>query len=272
MTRSALLTLAVLAGCWPDLRASESAVAFPQSPPDREEWMEALAEGTLALNGPCLRLVTDGAEGDLSDGFLVVWPAHARLDTTGGAVRVTDRETGASAAVGDRLSLGGGFGPETAPAGLATPVPAGCPGPYFVASGIVAAEPPRDADALVVRLARLDDPPVDDLGFSTHPVGADADPAAFEDDGEVYLDASLLADALDVPALADVRGARQRHGRTYLSAADVRRRANALVWRRPGDDLVTVYPAAVLATVIADTEVGRAAQAAGFEVFTDNPY
>ena len=268
-----LLAALALAGCQTDplpAPTDDSAIAFPQSDP-REVQMDALAEGTLVLDGRCLRLVTDGTEGDLARGFLVVWPPRVRLDTTGGAVRVVDDGSSLTAPVGGRVSLGGGAGPES-PTWLVPPM---CPGPFWIASGLVSGtQAAQDAGPLPLDLARPDSPPVDDLGFSMHRLGGDGRKGAFVEGGTPYVDADLVADALGVPRLASAAGdgVRDRGGRRYVGPDVVRREADAFVWYRPGDGHVRVYPADVLAGVVAGSELGRAAQAAGFEVFTGNPY
>ena len=271
-----VLLLVALAGCQTDSAPTdEAAVALPRLSPRVVDTMDALVDGTLALDGRCLHLNADVPEGAPAERYLVVWPHHVALDTTGGVVRVVDRETGASATLGDRLSLGGGEIQGSAPDGLASPVPPECPGPYWVASGIV---PDGglilNIGALPLDVARLDTPPVDDLGFSMHRLSRTEHEGAFVEGGVPYVDAALVARALGVPRLADATGdgVRERDGRRYLSPDVVRETGDALVWYRPADARVRVYPAEVLTEVIASTDLGQAAQAEGFEVFAGSPY
>ncbi|MDT0631403.1 hypothetical protein [Rubrivirga litoralis] len=276
MTRLAFVALALLAGCQPSPEpAPPGAVAFPQLPRGIADEGEALAAGVLAVDGPCLRFQTD-VEGAPSESYLVVWPAHVAFDPVHN--RVADARTGFVAGQGVPIFLSGGE-TSTEPQGLATPVPAGCPGPYWIAAALrvdpstaPGSTPPPGS--LALRLAHVDVPPVDDLGFSYRRIGTDADVAAFPADGAVWLDAVLIADALGQPALTMLTGpeTRLRDGRLYLRADAVQRLANVFVWHRRPDSSIDVLPPNVLAEVVARSELGQAAQAAGFEVFTSNPY
>ena len=137
---------------------------------------------------------------------------------------------------------------------------------------------PEDADSLALDIARLDMPPVDDLGFSRHRLDADGHAGAFAEGGVVYVDAALADAALGTDRLlayarlATAEGVRQRGERPFVSAAVVRREADAFVWWYEPGAPVGLFPREVLARVLADAPLGRAARAEGFEVFTGNPH
>ena len=151
----------------------------------------------------------------------------------------------------------------------------GCePDPALTSAPSAGSEPDPVGALLPLDLARLDTPPVDDVGFSMHRLGGDNPAGALVEGGVPYVDAVLIAGVLGAPRLAGVTGSgvQERGGRLYAAPDVVRREADALVWHRPGDDYVRVFPAGVLIGVVADSDLGRAAQAAGFEVFTEGPY
>ena len=114
--------VALLAGCE---TPTQDRVAFPQSPPS-DDRMEALLEGTLALEGRCLVARTGG------NPVMLLWPAHVRLDTSGAVVRVWDTETGVWAAVGERVWLGGGSTSAAAEVD-------GCPAPQWAVGNLARA-------------------------------------------------------------------------------------------------------------------------------------
>jgi imidazolonepropionase-like amidohydrolase len=112
---------------------------FPQLAPATGEraFPEALVEGTLTLSDGCLRIV----QGDAVD-YLIIWPPHVRLEVSGGSVRVLDEERRTTAQVGGEVRLGGGEVQISAPIlkELRHPLPDECPGPYWLASGILASQ------------------------------------------------------------------------------------------------------------------------------------
>jgi hypothetical protein len=109
---------------------------FPQLAPASSEraFPSALADGTLILEGGCLRL----QEG----GYLILWPPQVSLSRSGESIQVVDAESGKTARVGEKVRLGGGEVQAGAPIlnELREPVPDGCPGPYWLASGILSGE------------------------------------------------------------------------------------------------------------------------------------
>ncbi|HEX2093258.1 MAG TPA: hypothetical protein VHG28_12700 [Longimicrobiaceae bacterium] len=111
-------------------------IAFPRQTPDREATYEALVEGRLVLEDGCLRVDTPGEES-----YLVLWPPRAELQE--GARRVVDRETGATAEVGEPIRLSGGevtLRPLVLER-LESPPPVRCRGPYWLAGQILASAP-----------------------------------------------------------------------------------------------------------------------------------
>ncbi|HEX2095338.1 MAG TPA: hypothetical protein VHG28_23280 [Longimicrobiaceae bacterium] len=115
-------------------------MAFPQLAPAAErEYPSALLEGTLLLDGGCLRV--RASEGGTS--YLVVWPPQAELNASSGTVRVLDSHSRVAAQAGGPIRLGGGEVDSSVPVlrALRTPLPTGCPGPLWLASSIVATPP-----------------------------------------------------------------------------------------------------------------------------------
>ncbi len=100
--------------------------------PQPKDQQEALLEGTLVAQAGCLWVVSP--EGSR---YAVLWPPHVELAPGVQPARITDRRSGASAQVGDRVRVGGGEVPGT-PA-LAASLPGGCQSPLWLATGIVAA-------------------------------------------------------------------------------------------------------------------------------------
>lgn len=120
-----------------DVPVTQLPVFFPQLIPTNGEraYPAALVEGTLTIVDDCLRV--RALEGDTS--YLVIWPPHVVLNITNNTIQVTDQENQAVAEVGEVVQLGGGEISSEAPIiqELREPLPATCPGPYWIASGIV---------------------------------------------------------------------------------------------------------------------------------------
>jgi len=114
---------------------SNEEIFFPQLALSNKEraFPDALIEGPLHLSRGCLRV---GANGE---GALVIWPPHVRLDRTGDSIRVLDERSRVEAQVGQAVKLGGGEIESTAPIlrDLREPLLARCPGPYWLASGLI---------------------------------------------------------------------------------------------------------------------------------------
>jgi len=259
----------LIAACQPDATPP----AFPQLPPT-EASMDALVDGWLELEGPCLRLRAEAPEGAAAESYLVVWPSHVALGAS--PLRVTDARSGVTAGLGEPVTLSGGEVRGPAPDGLASPVPEACAGPYWLAGGIVPRDPahvlPSTAplsDAVTV--AVLDTPPVDDIGY--HRERLAEGPSAFRVGPTLYVDATALAQALGVPALATAEAEPghgdavvDRDGRRYVVAEVVGRVAGAFVYDHGPGQGVSVIPREVLPAVYPASPIGRAARAAGFEV------
>ena len=120
-----------------DVPETQFPIFFPQLLPANGEraYPEALLEGTLIIANVCLRV--QAREGDTS--YLIIWPPHVVLNITDNTIQVTDQESQAVAKVGGAVQLGGGEISTEAPMiqELREPLPATCPGPYWIASGIV---------------------------------------------------------------------------------------------------------------------------------------
>jgi hypothetical protein len=136
------LYLTLLAACTSsptqtDTAATQFPVFFPQLLPANGEraFPQALLEGTLIIVNDCLRV--QAREGDTS--YLIIWPPHVVLNITNNTIQVTDQESQAVVQVGEVAQLGGGEIPPDAPMiqELREPLPATCPGPYWIASVIV---------------------------------------------------------------------------------------------------------------------------------------
>lgn len=71
--------------------------------------------------------------------YLIVWPPDVTLSVTREAIQVRDQAGQVVARVGDEVQLGGGELSLQSPIvqELHEPLPSGCPGPYWLASGII---------------------------------------------------------------------------------------------------------------------------------------
>lgn len=120
-----------------DVPVTPLPIFFPQLIPANVErpYLDALVQGTLVIVDDCLRVQV--REGDTS--YLIIWPPHVVLNITGDAIQVVDQESQAVAQVGEAVELGGGETPSATylVEELREPLPATCPGPYWLASGIV---------------------------------------------------------------------------------------------------------------------------------------
>jgi hypothetical protein len=123
----------------PDLtpRATTLPVFFPQLVPTVEErpYPSGEIHGTFVASGPCLRIIE--RQGQTS--YLLIWPSHITLSVTDDTLEVIDHKTQATALLGDQVHFGGG---EMATAShivqeLQAPLPASCPGPYWLTSTII---------------------------------------------------------------------------------------------------------------------------------------
>ncbi|HKY55465.1 MAG TPA: hypothetical protein VJM08_14205 [Anaerolineales bacterium] len=120
-----------------DVPMTQLPIFFPQLLPANGEraYPEALLEGTLIIVNDCLRV--QARAGDTS--YLIIWPPHVVSSITNDMIQVTDQGNGAVAQVDETVQLGGGEISPEAPMvqELREPLPATCPGPYWIASGIV---------------------------------------------------------------------------------------------------------------------------------------
>ena len=115
----------------PNAAPGMSTPHFPRVTDPGREYRQARLEGSLALQDGCLRVVVGG------ESYLVVWPAHAVLDSTvaPGAVRVVDRRNGNAVQAGDRVELMGGVidRGQIGSGDLDAPLPEACSGPLWLA-------------------------------------------------------------------------------------------------------------------------------------------
>lgn len=94
--------------------------------------MTALAEGTLVQDGGYLRLKRD------IDSALLIWPYGFTQRTEGGEIQVFDGSGRVVARVGDNIKVGGGeVSAKMAEQYIGRPLPADCPGPYWIVSEVV---------------------------------------------------------------------------------------------------------------------------------------
>lgn len=84
----------------------------------------ALFDGTLILDGTCVRTATDGAT--------VVWPPGYRLAIVGGEPVVFGGSR--RLPMGQRIQMGGGFYDNPPPTSFDV---GDCPAPYFLSTGFI---------------------------------------------------------------------------------------------------------------------------------------
>jgi hypothetical protein len=102
---------------------------FPQARFPAGMEMAALARGRLVLADGCLRVAAESGESSL-----IIWPSSALLERQGETIAVRDRLSGAVAALGDEIEIGGGGGSELDARYLTEAPPAACAGPYWYAA------------------------------------------------------------------------------------------------------------------------------------------
>ncbi len=109
-----------------------SDIFFPQQAPlpTRRASMAALIEGLLVVDKRCLRVI----DGDTS--YLPIWPAGVSLYQADTLIEIHTAQGQIVARVGEPIFLGGGEVPADALPEVIEPViqpvPADCPGPYWV--------------------------------------------------------------------------------------------------------------------------------------------
>ena len=103
---------------------------FPQAREPADAEMQALARGELKIAGGCLRI---GGGETAGDGAVIIWPAETVLSQAHGAVSVRNGRTGLVLHAGERFEMAGGFIEGVQPGSLREPLPAECPGPYWLA-------------------------------------------------------------------------------------------------------------------------------------------
>lgn len=99
--------------------------------------MESVLSGELLLDNDCLR-INDGYSN-----YLIIWPPGFSMRTEGEEIQVIDSNGKVVARVGDNIYVSGGeFPGEKAreyieESIVGKPLPAGCPGPYWIVGAIV---------------------------------------------------------------------------------------------------------------------------------------
>lgn len=109
---------------------------FPQLTPSTGEraFPQALLEGALRLEGRCLRVEGGGTS------YSILWPPHVRMENADGSPLLVDDKSRETARIGGDVRLSGGEIEAAAPIfqELREPLPADCPGPYWLAGGLLA--------------------------------------------------------------------------------------------------------------------------------------
>ena len=140
---SRLITLIFLVACSPGAAETSPELTntpiigqqlfFPQLKPTPapRPFPQALKIGVLEVDGGCLR-VRDSRD---SISYLVIWPPHVEWQGNS----VVDLKSGQRALFEVIAEFGGGVIATNSPIffELKTPLPEECPGPYWLASGIV---------------------------------------------------------------------------------------------------------------------------------------
>ncbi|HEY0604692.1 MAG TPA: hypothetical protein VGD58_17370 [Herpetosiphonaceae bacterium] len=89
--------------------------------------MEALTVGMLLVDNSCLRLMQPG-----QPSYLIVWPPDVTLDLTQDFIQVRTKTGRLVAQVGSMVQMSGGVVDSVANQALSQPLPAECPGPYWI--------------------------------------------------------------------------------------------------------------------------------------------
>jgi hypothetical protein len=109
---------------------------FPVQKEIPSEHMAALAEGKLIRDNGYLRLQRNFIDG--IDSVLLVWPYGFSQRTEGDGIQVVDSNGHVVARVGDDIKVGGGeASAEIVEKYIGQPLPADCPGPYWLVSEVV---------------------------------------------------------------------------------------------------------------------------------------
>lgn len=116
-------------------------IFFPQLAPSNgaRSFPTALLSGTLIEDRSCLRVRASAS----NTSYLIIWPPEVTLSASGQPIRVI-RVGGSAAQIGNQIQLGGGpIASLNVPImrELRQPLPATCPGPYWLASEILALVP-----------------------------------------------------------------------------------------------------------------------------------
>jgi len=128
--RALLFAVLAVAGCTGAPASPTAPVHFPKVLDTGDgARLQGLGTGVLRLEGGCLRLVAGAGS------RLIIWTPGARLEGGGGQpLRVVDPTTGFGVEAGERIVIGGGEIDAVEANGLNGPIPASCPGPYWLAA------------------------------------------------------------------------------------------------------------------------------------------
>jgi hypothetical protein len=125
------VVLLFAAGC----KQSSSNPYFPVAAQPESTYPSALITGKLVVDGDYMRVKSGWF---FAKGSLLIWPYGYSLKTADGKISVVDKDGQVVAAVGDEAKFGGGAIPlETVEKYVGKSLPANCPGPYWLVSGVV---------------------------------------------------------------------------------------------------------------------------------------
>ena len=125
------VVLLFAAGC----KQSSSNPYFPVAAQPESTYPLALTTGKLVVDGDYMRVKSGWF---FAKGSLLIWPYGYSLKTTDGKISVIDKDGQVVAVVGDEVKFGGGeISLEIVEKYLGKALPANCPGPYWLVSGVV---------------------------------------------------------------------------------------------------------------------------------------
>ena len=91
----------------------------------------AFADGKLALEGGCFRLVRKQTS------LAIIWPETATVVRNRQTIRIEDHAARWSANIGDRIRLGGKSADDISAVELTNEAVRSCAGPYYIASNVI---------------------------------------------------------------------------------------------------------------------------------------
>jgi hypothetical protein len=125
------VVLSLAAGC----NQSSSNPYFPVAKQTESTYPLALTTGKLVVEGDYVRVKSGWF---FAKGSLLIWPYGYSLKTADGKISVVDKDGQVVAVAGDNVKIGGGeISLEIVEKYLGKSLPANCPGPYWLVSGVV---------------------------------------------------------------------------------------------------------------------------------------